>query len=146
MIKKLYLAIAILSICSVMIYSQRIPLQNQVILDDISGSFLYPSKTKIWIPSKEQTSKAISKIYEYIDKYDESDLSKIIKAFDRYKVQFIGIYLDSKPIIYCNFLLENIDGWRKYFVQVMDGGFSFWKIEYWIESNECKGLYINGYA
>ena len=127
--------------------SQSIPIGNRVILQSD-----FPKKST-WIPTEEQTDMALGKILEFInnptgvDDWQKSEIEKIKSNISLFKVQFIGIESEGKKRIWCNFFRgEGFDYWKKGIVFVLDGGFSFWQIEYDLETGTCKNFKSNGYA
>jgi hypothetical protein len=84
-------------------------------------------------------------------KYKFDAARKISNDFSRYAVQFIGKIDHGKKIIVCNFFpVAGIESEFKYWktsqVAVMDGGSSFWNIEYDSQTGMCRNLQINGEA
>jgi len=119
---------------------------NQVILE---GS---------WKPTMEQTKKALKAVQEFlinpdsITKRDKREIKNILANISKYRVQFIGGVSDSgRKIIKCNFFPNSRDKddfpyWKKDKVEVIDGGFWFWQIEYRIDNGKCRKFSSNGYA
>jgi hypothetical protein len=128
-------------------FEAEIPLPNRVILK--SGS---------WTPTADQAQKALASIQSFLSKpavtneYQLREIKKILANSKNYRVQFIGMIRDGRKIIWCNFFPTAGDGkdefqyWRKERVQVEDGGFYYWKIEYDPATDECLRFYSNGYA
>jgi hypothetical protein len=121
-----------------------IPQTNRVILS--SGR---------WKPSGEQTQRALAAIQAFLEKQTATndwkvrEIKKILEHEKEYRVQFVGIERDGKKLIWCNFFpATGVFGanWKREKVMVMDGGFSFWQIEYDPNSGQCLNFSSNGYA
>jgi hypothetical protein len=125
-----------------------IPQTNQVILP--SGFF--PSEH--WKPSTEQTRNALIAVQKFLEtqavtnNWKAGEIKKILAHTKQYRVQFIGVTRNGKTIISCNFFPATGDFgyWKREKVEVMDGGYSFWQIEYDPDSGNCLNFGSNGYA
>ena len=129
---------------------------NQIILKD--------SENMTWVPNKDETQKALTKIHHFLSnpdkdismtnvrttdtKYLKKQIQKINNNIHSYRVQFVGMTKNGKKIIYCNFfpIDENIHYWKKELVQVDDGGFWFWQVEFSPNENKIVWFQSNGYA
>lgn len=129
-----------------------IPDKNQVILT--KGSKYFHHKVG-WIPTKEDTSKALNAIAKFLqnseehenyNEYKQSQIKLIREQFLMYHVQFIGIIIDGKKIIHCNFFPndESSPYWKDSYVFVFDGGCSYWRIDYGIDAGKCSNFESNG--
>jgi len=124
-----------------------IPEANRVILK--SGS---------WIPTAEQTQKALASIETFLGhpgvlrEYDLREIKKILGNSRNYRVQFIGVTRKGRKVIECNFFpaagkeKDWFPYWQKHQVEVDDGGFYFWQMEYDPETGKCSKFSSNGYA
>jgi len=148
------LIIVILSLQNVFATEAFIPDKNQVILTKESKYF---SHKVAWVPTKEETSKALSAIAIFLQNPEEhknyskvaqNKISLIHKLFLNYRVQFVGIDVDGKRIIHCNFFpnSESFSYWKESYVFVFDGGYSFWRIDYDINNGRCFNFEYNGDA
>jgi hypothetical protein len=115
------------------------------------------SQYEIWVPTDEQTLNTLEDIFTFLqdaesnnefDAYFKSEIKKIIKNRNQYRVQFIGILEDNKKYIHCNFIPKNegFSNWKDKLIIVKDGGFWFWQIFYDVDLRKVKKIYINGYA
>lgn len=137
--------------------------ENQVILNKTSEFLPYK---KLWIPTEKDTEKALDVIVNFLKKpenynwseivddhrdknYIRESINRIYNNLSKYRVQFLGVIVDDKKIIYCNFF-PNREGdftyWKEDLVVVMDGGFWFWQVEYDVKTEKCVNLQINGEA
>lgn len=112
----------------------------------------YPYKST-WLPTKEQTRKSLNAIYKFLESpvnvsdWQKAEITKIRKNLSAYNVQFVGIEINGKKRIWCNFFRgDNFKNWKKQVVHVLDGGFWFWQIEYVLEKDSCISFRSNGYA
>lgn len=121
-----------------------IPPTNRVVL-----------KSGEWQPSDAETVKALGAVGAFLEnsKHDKGEIAKIKANLAKYRVQFIGANRGGKKIILCNFFpAPPVDGvdyftyWRGQRVQVADGGFWFWRIEYEPATGECMNFAANGVA
>lgn len=74
-------------------------------------------------------------------------VENILKHYDEYRRQYIGLVIHGKRHIYLNsFSARDNENYTKQFVIVMDGGFWFWHILYSIDEGKFLSLEINGEA
>jgi hypothetical protein len=113
-----------------------------------------------WQPSQTQTDAALQCAQNFLaqptvkEKYQLSQIELIREHAREYRVQFVGQYRKGKRVILCNFFPvqfpeEKQDGfsyWKQQLVEVMDGGFWFWRVEYDPQSDSCSEFSSNGYA
>ena len=113
-----------------------------------------------WTPSQADADAAFRCAQHFLamptlkEKYELAQVSLIREHARQYRVQVVGQYRKGKRIILCNFFPiqfpeEKQDGfyyWKKQLVEVMDGGFWFWRIEYDPQSDSCGNFSSNGYA
>ena len=120
-----------------------IPQTNQVILA-LGGS---------WKPSAEEAQKALVAIQAFLDnpsptnEYTAGKIKKILANTQHYRVQFVGMELDGKNLISCNFIPEApIEGkddnehWKEHPIGVFDGGFRYWHICYDPLTGKCTSI------
>ena len=139
-----------------------IPVKNQVVL---KKDYTYLGYKEFWDASKVDTEKALQTIYSFLSHPEEhtteirnwevlqdhikSEINTILGQFSEYKVQFVGVIVDGKRRVYCNFFPsreEYFKDWDTEVISVDDGGSWFWQIEYDIETNKCFNFMGNGYA
>jgi hypothetical protein len=130
-----------------------IPQENRTILNKTSEWFPHEIT---WIPDENQTDEALKEIFNFLHsppqeykKYSETEIGKIRDNLPNYKVQFIGITVDGQKRIHCNFFPASDDelfDWKNSYIFVIDGGFSFWRIEYDLNTKKCLNFESNGYA
>lgn len=127
----------------------EVPLQNRVILN--SGH---------WTPTQTQTEAAYRSVQGFLQKpvvsepYYLGQIAEILKHRKPYRVQFIGRYDKGRKIILCSFFPIRLPedkqdyepGWRRHLVEVMDGGFWYWRIKYDPQTDRCSDFDVNGYA
>jgi hypothetical protein len=125
-----------------------IPQTNQIILP---SGFL---SLEHWKPSTEQTKNALIAIQKFLEiqtvrnDWKAGEIKKILAHTKQYRVQFIGVKRNGKKLILCNFFpaIGEFEYWKREKVEVMDGGYSFWQIEYDSDSGDCLNFSSNGYA
>ena len=73
-------------------------------------------------------------------------MAEIKKVFSDYRVQMVGITVDGKKYIHCNFLSDMAipDDWRENYFSVEDGGYNFWRIDYDMDLKKCVNFESNG--
>ena len=125
-----------------------IPQQGRVILS--SGN---------WTPTAAQTESAYRCVQAFLekpivrDRWYLGEIAHIRTNKNKFRVQFIGENRDGQKVILCNFFpahrsddREAFEYWKRQKVEVMDGGFWFWQIEYDPETDRCSQFRSNGYA
>ena len=117
-----------------------IPATNQIILS-----------VGAWKPSTEQTQKALVSVQAFLNQSKHHDIPKILANTKNYRVQFVGVLRNGKKVIWCNFFPapdkdDEFHYWKRDKVEVMDGGFSFWQIDFDPTKNSCSEFKVNGYA
>jgi hypothetical protein len=142
----IFITCIFISICP----SGVIPEENQTILDNQTRE--YGPRCR-WVPSKAQTSKALEAIYTFLKTEITPDWRNrqrkdIQDQISSYHVQFVGTIIDGRKAIHCNFFQEeggfNHDKYT--YVLVLDGGTSYWRINYDIDKNKCFDFEVNGEA
>jgi hypothetical protein len=120
----IFITCIFISICP----SGVIPEENQTILDNQTRE--YGPRCR-WVPSKAQTSKALEAIYTFLKTEITPDWRN-----------------RQRKAIHCNFFQEeggfNHDKYT--YVLVLDGGTSYWRINYDIDKNKCFDFEVNGEA
>lgn len=149
--KKIILSIIIITcVATIVSTGDKIPEENQTILK--SHNKEYGPKGQ-WVPAKTQTSKALEAVYKFLDKkmaqeWREKQRLVIKGQISSYYVQFLGIKIEGRKVIHCNFFRDEDLFKRKKdsYVFVLDGGASFWRINYDIEKDKCLDFEVNGEA
>jgi len=127
----------------------EVPPQNRAILH--SGR---------WTPSQSQTDAAYRSVQRFLQKpvvsesYYLQQIAEILKHRKQYRVQFIGRYHKGRKIILCSFFpirfpedkRDETPEWRQQLIEVMDGGFWYWRVEYDPQTDQCGDFDVNGYA
>jgi len=121
---------------------------NQVIL--LSGH---------WKPSSEETQKALAAIQTFLNKasstnlWTKREIRKIREHAKGYRVQFKGIVREGRKVIWCNFSpvprkdeKDDFQDWKQQEIEVSDGGFWHWRIDYDPSTGKCSNFSSNGYA
>lgn len=127
-----------------------IPEENQTILRTQNRPFGPKSQ---WVPSRAQASKALEAVYRFLGTEITPDWrnrqrKEIQDQISSYHVQFVGIIIDGRQIIHCNFFRAG-DGFRHdrtTYVFVLDGGSSYWRVNVDIEKSLCFDFDVNGEA
>ena len=76
-----------------------------------------------------------------------NEIGLVIKHYDEYQRQYVGIVTQGHKRIMCNFFLPQPsflpDPLSRY-ISVNDGGYGFWHLEYDMKTHACMNLQING--
>jgi hypothetical protein len=84
------------------------------------------------------------------DRYSLSQIALILQHGREYRVQFVGQYRKGRKIILCNFFQRREEDpfpyWKRQLIEVRDGGFWFWQVEYDPQQGRCSNFASNGYA
>jgi len=79
--------------------------------------------------------------------YQKREIGKILENTKNYRVQFIGVLHEGKKVIRCNFFPSPRNGekdefprWKQQRVEVKDGGFWFWQIDYDPDTGKCMNF------
>ncbi|MCK5708514.1 MAG: hypothetical protein KAI43_12770 [Candidatus Aureabacteria bacterium] len=131
-----------------------IPKQNRVILKEKTEFIPYE---EIWIPTEEETNIALTSIVALLkDKeshkdmpdYNKRNIENIYNNLSSFRVQFVGIINKGNKRILCNFMHNHLDhpDWKKDYITVFNGGWSYWSVEVDIITGKCINLYIHGEA
>jgi hypothetical protein len=147
--RKTVLLCALVSVASCVTNDQvvvetQLSKSNMVILSQTSREFS-------WIPSEQETERALVLVREFLRNEASGTIVNEIRInFVNYCIQFAGTISDGKKVIFCNFFPasnhELVARARAELVQVFDGGWRYWSIDYYIEQDECKNMRINGDA
>lgn len=106
--------------------------------------------TGYWIPTREDAlaiqDGAAAFLQSNADRF-HSQGTPVWEQLDEYMVQFLGILLDNRRIVYANyFCTDTGQNWRKEFILVMDGGKCFFQFMYDADTGEFFHLRVNGDA
>jgi hypothetical protein len=113
-----------------------------------------------WTPSPAEADAAYRCVQRFVahpaikEKYDVRQIDMIRQHAREYRVQFVGQYRKGKKVIFCNFFpirspeekQDGFDYWKRQLVEVSDGGFWFWQIEYDPQALSCDEFSSNGYG
>ncbi len=114
-----------------------------------------------WQPNEEQVKIAMEEIKKFLRNIENNSdngyfivsAEKILNEFPQYRVQFQGNIKNGKKVIYCNFFHIQESGneyydsrWQENLIEVFDGGYWYWQIEYDIETGKCINFSVNGEA
>ena len=140
-------ALVVMQVCAHAGIETDIPPTNRVVL-----------KSGAWKPTPEQTQKALLSIESFLNHpdttngWEKAEIKKILANVKRCRVQFIGVVRDGRKVIWCNFFPAPYNGddefkyWKQEKVEVMDGGYRFWRIYYDPSIDKCLEFASNGYA
>jgi hypothetical protein len=125
-----------------------IPPANRVILT-----------TGAWTPSAEETQKALIAIQSFLerptsgDQRSRDEIKHIIENTKRYRVQFVGLIRQKRIVVWCNFFptprtgeKDEFENWKHAVIDVNDGWYWFWQIDYDMASGKCMHFWVNGVA
>jgi hypothetical protein len=113
-----------------------------------------------WTPSQTQAEAAYESIQKFLQRpivpqpYYVGQIAEILKHRKQYRVQFIGIYRHGRKVIFCNFFpirlpeekQDETPYWRREIVDVMDGGFWYWRLDYDPQIDRSSNFTVNGYG
>jgi len=118
--------------------------RNSIIID---VQPMEKSHVKLVSISPEDTEQALLAIYEYIKNNHLKDeaIQNIYFNWDKFNIQFFGVQENSRAYIYANFYPQNESlDFRVNEIQVDDGGFWYWQIEYNLTNGKILNFYHNG--
>lgn len=82
-----------------------------------------------------------------VRKYVSGQIEQIIKHYNEYQHQYIGLVINGKRHIYLNsFAARDGMSYAKHFVKVSDGSFWYWQILYSVDNGSFFDMSINGEA
>lgn len=97
-----------------------------------------------WTPTPADIAEATPNIKRFLEKQNPSIASRLRE----YRCQYFGIVVAGKKRIYCNFFHrdEHDEDWQACPLFVLDGGDSYFQLEYNIETKQCLNFMVNGEA
>ncbi|PWU18394.1 MAG: hypothetical protein C5B50_09405 [Verrucomicrobia bacterium] len=137
-------AFTVLQACAHAGIETDMPSTNRVIL-----------KSGDWKPSETETQKALAAVGTFLVEPNlkhQNEIAKILGNLKNYRVQFVGVTRGGRKFIWCNFFPARGNGeddfpyWKRQKVEVMDGGFWFWHIDFDPNTGKCMNFASNGYA
>lgn len=111
-----------------------------------------------WDPDEQVVKRAFEDLALQVRSIDREDISDadveyIIETFDTRYVQCVGYVLNGELLIRLNFFpsRENSDdtdskNWKITYIDGMDGGPDFWRVDYAPSSRSFRNLRANGVA
>jgi hypothetical protein len=110
------------------------------------SEWIYLNKDKnFWIPSREQVLEAEAAISKHLKEKKPEQSPKLWQKLSHYKRQYIGIVVDGRKRIYCNFYCSD-DSLSDKPIVVDDGGDCYFQVEYEVKTSKIYNLSINGNA
>lgn len=87
-------------------------------------------------------------------RFVSTEAEKILERLDGYRRQVFGIVVDGEQWLFVSFLPgadwdsfgDNYEDWMERPIEVSDGGFWFWSIQFTPSTGEYQGLDSHGYA
>ncbi len=113
---------------------EQVRLAQSAIVKTLHGTKEKQSSILRYYPSMSQAEREV-----FLKNFEDESLPYILKNYDGYTVQFIGVIVDSKKYIQCHYLL-NADpkmASNSYFMGPMDSGASAWNIRFDVNSGAC---------
>jgi hypothetical protein len=123
-----------------------IPQANQVILT-----------TGDWAPTVEATQRALKAIQSFLerptsgDQRSREEIKYTLENTRRYRVQFVGLIRQKRTVVWCNFFpapgtgeIDEFKDWKHRVVNVSDGGYWYWQIDYDLITGRCLHFWANG--
>lgn len=119
----------------------------------IKYNFIDTVKISFWTPNILDLTEAEISIRKHIiyemeneaNQFFKRQLIEIGKNFKQYKRQFVGLIVDNKKMIWCNYLLEDNQSFKTDFDKIVqDGGSAYWRIFFNVENKSCLNLQVNG--
>jgi len=113
------------------------------------------ASTEFWEPSIDDISRAETCIRQFLVSaqhdpklaaYQKENAAFILKNLGEYRRQYVGIVVDGEKRIWCNSFSsdDSYPEWQQHPVYVLDGGRSYWQIEYIPLEDECVNFHVHG--
>jgi hypothetical protein len=107
-----------------------------------------------WRPTESDVRHALRDVRRYLEKlkkttnwdYEQKQIEEILAQWETYACQAIGYIKDGKELIHLNFLPRTEKDWRRAYICPLDGGASFWRIEYDKNTKSFSHFSANGVA
>jgi hypothetical protein len=113
--------------------------------------FIYEPCNSIWQPGYGDASRALNAVFKYLfdsrnnDEVPTSirtDINRILVQWKLFKVQFAGIVVNGKRMIFCNFFDSRMNAkqWKNEEILTDDTDYYSWSIEYDPVNGTCTNL------
>ena len=119
-------------------------------------NFLFDeATTEFWEPSGDDVSRAEECIRRFLaaaphdpnlKDHEKEDAAFVLENLEAYRRQYVGIDVDGEKRIWCNAFIsyDSYPDWQSAPVYVLDGGNSYWEIEYVPLKDECVRFHVHG--
>lgn len=116
----------------------RIPFPFWKVADRITGQ---------WLPTPDDVKAMEAGLPAYLESAGEDAFwgEHVWAKLDVYRRQYGGVLIDDQPMIYTFFFRTNLDlNWQQQWLEVDDGGASFFGVLYNVSTGEFLDLSVNG--
>lgn len=122
----------------IMSSTRYIPFPFWKVADSITGQ---------WLPTPDDVKAMEVGIPAYLESMGEDAFwgERVWEKLDAYRRQYGGVLIDDQPMIYTFFFRTNMDlDWQQQWIEVDDGGASFFGVLYNVSTGEFLDLSVNG--
>jgi len=123
--------------------------------NQIKFTFTDTTDISFWEPKIKDIEEAEESIKKFLlnekvsakSEFYKRQLTEILDSYKVYKRQYVGLILNTEKIIWCNYLFDQSDKFKRNFdLIVLDGGSAYWRILYNLENKSCSNLTVNSEA
>jgi hypothetical protein len=116
-------------------------------------AILFDGPSGFWTPTSADIKILESRLPQFLDaealrdKDFRDQISEIRRKLSTYRRQYVGFILDGTKQILLNAFPKSDDlPWKREFIEVSDGGTSFWTVRYDVKKQTLDRLAIHGVA
>jgi hypothetical protein len=116
-------------------------------------AILFGGPTEFWTPTSADVKELEARLPSFLHAEAlgagdaREDIIEVRRRLRTYRRQYVGLVLDGKRQILLNAFPKDEDfAWKREFIEVSDGGASFWRVLYDVRQRRFHRLLINGVA